>query len=399
MIGVAEAQKLVSQQARPLPAEVMPLTSAALGMVLAEDVASDLSMPPFDKALMDGYAVQSADLREGRGVVTVVEEVVAGKTPQRNLEAGEATRIMTGAPIPVGADAVVIVERTKRLDENRVQIDDRPPKPGQNILYQGREMREGEVILRAGTVLRPQELGLLASAGRTAARVHPAPKAAIVATGDELVEAVQRPGPGQIRNGNGPMLMGLVTRAGGVGRYLGIARDDASSLRTLIAEGLQSPLLILCGGVSAGKMDLVPQVLEESGVRTHFHKVDLKPGKPVFFGTRDHCLVVGLPGNPVSVVACFKLFVRPAVRKLRGMPDAGPVAGKAVLLEDFPYQSDRPTYHPAWLEKRPDGWKVRITPWFGSADLRALAQANAFVVLPAGEYVHRAGQSYEVLEW
>lgn len=396
MLAIADAQALVLKHAKPLPPQSEPLTTA-LGRVLAEDVASDLSMPPFDKALMDGYAVRAADLPEGRGTLTVVDEITAGQTPRVPVGPGQAARIMTGAPIPGGADAVVMIERTRSVEGNRVEIDDRPVKPGQNILHQGREMRAGETVLSAGAVLRPQEFGLLASVGRTAVRVHPAPVVAILATGDELVEAPHKPGPGQIRNGNGPLLVGQVARAGGVPRYLGIARDELAGLRTLMQEGLRAPVLVLSGGVSAGKMDLVPHVLGELGVEPHFHKVAMKPGKPVFFGTRGDTLVFGLPGNPVSVMVCFELFVRPALRRLAGHADAGPRVVRAVLVEDFPYRTDRPTYHPARLEDGPDGWRVRIVPWFGSPDLRALTQANAFAVLPVGDHHHRAGQRLEVL--
>jgi molybdopterin molybdotransferase len=399
MIGVSEAQALVLQHACPLPPEAMPLTHEALGLVLAEDAVSDLAMPPFDKAMMDGYAVRSVDLPEGRGILTVIEEIAAGKTPERTIQEGQAARIMTGAPIPEGADAVVMIECTKSLEANRVQIEDRPPKPGQNILYQGREMRPGEIVLRAGTELRPQEFGLLSALGRTAVQVHPAPRVAILATGDELVPASQMPGPGRIRNTNGPMLVGQVCRAGGVPLDLGISYDDIASLRSLVGTGLRAAhVLVLSGGVSAGKLDLVPGVLKELEVEAHFHKVEMKPGKPVFFGSRGSKLVFGLPGNPVSVLACFELFVRPALRRLGNHKDAGPKMVQATLLEDFPYRTDRPTYHPAWLDDGPNGWRVRIVPWFGSPDLRALSQANALAVLPKGDHQHRSGQVLSVLK-
>jgi molybdopterin molybdotransferase len=397
MLAVAEAQAVVLEHARPLPPEVVPLTPAAVGLVLAEDVVSDLDMPPYDKALMDGFAVRAADLPEGRAVLRVVEEVTAGQTPRRPVGPGEATRIMTGAPLPPGADAVVMVERTRPADDHRVAIEDRPPAPGQNVLPRGREMRRGDTVLAAGTVLRPQELGVLATVGRTGARVVPAPAVAVLATGDELVEAEAMPGPGQIRNSNGPMLAAQVSRAGGVPRPLGIARDRPDHLRALVAEGLRSPVLILSGGVSAGKLDLVPGVLQELGVTAHFHKVEMKPGKPVFFGSRGDHLVFGLPGNPVSSLVCFELFVRPALRRLGGHADAGPRLLRAALAEDFAYRTDRPTYHPARLEAGERGWEVRAVPWFGSPDLRGLTRANAFVLFPAGDHVHRAGQVFGVL--
>jgi molybdopterin molybdotransferase len=396
MISVSEAQALVLKYARPLEPETSPLSSAALGLVLAEDVASDVSMPPYDKALMDGYALRSADLAQGRAVLSVVDEITAGQVPHRPVEAGQAARIMTGAPVPQGADVVVMIECTRPLDGQRVQIDDAAVVAGQNILYKGREMQAGQTVLKAGAVLRPQEFGLLATVGRTAVKVQPPPRVALLSTGDELVEAFQVPGPGQIRNGNGPMLLAQVCRAGGVPRYLGIARDNLESLRSLVGEGVRAAILVLSGGVSAGKLDLVPKVLEEMGVQGHFHRVEMKPGKPVFFGTREATLVFGLPGNPVSALACFELFVRPAIWRLRGQ-DPGPHLVTARLTEVFRYRTDRPTYHPAWLEEGPGGWRVRIVPWFGSPDLRALIQANALAVLPKGNHVHEAGQMCEVL--
>jgi molybdopterin molybdotransferase len=397
MLSVVEAQAVVLEHARALAPQTMELSTAALGLVLAEDVASDIDMPPFDKALMDGFAVRCADLPEGQAVLTVIEEVTAGQTPRRALAAGQATRIMTGAPIPAGADAVVMVERTRLLDDTRVQVDDRALKPGQNILRKAREMERGETVLTAGAILRPQEFGVLASVGRTAAKVFPAPQVAVLSTGDEIVEPSQVPGPGQIRNGNGAMVTAQVSRAGGSPRFLGIARDRVESLRTSITEGLRSDMLVLSGGVSAGKLDLVPGVLQELGVQAHFHKVEMKPGKPVFFGTRGTTPVFGLPGNPVSALVCFELFVRPAIYRLKGYADPGPKIVQALLAEDFAHRSDRPTYHAAVLQSGETGWQVRPVPWFGSPDLRGVLAANAFAVLPAGEHQFRAGHRLPVL--
>ncbi|MCI0681296.1 MAG: molybdopterin molybdotransferase MoeA [Gemmataceae bacterium] len=401
ILSVAEAQQRIVGQVRPLPPKTMPLTSQALGLVLAEDVASDLDMPPFDKAMMDGYAVRSADVPDAGAELAVIEEVTAGRVPRLTVGPGQATRIMTGAPIPSGADAVVMIERTQAVDGRRVRLEG-GVKPGQNVLVRGKEMTRGAVVLRAGARLRPQELGLLALVGRTRARVQPAPSVAILPTGDEIVEPGEKPGPGQIRNSNGPMLAAQTTRAGGVPKLLGIARDTEESLRGLIGEGLGEDVLVLSGGVSAGKLDLVPSVLADLGVRVDFHKVAMKPGKPMLFGVKDHggrrpaTLVFGLPGNPVSGLVCFELFVRPAIRGLMALPP-GPVVVQATLTEDHAYRTDRPTYHPARLESTDAGWRVQAVPWFGSADLRGVTPANAFVLLPAGDHQHRAGDVLPVL--
>ncbi len=418
MLAVAEAQQIVLEHARPLPPESAALGPEMLDFVLAEDVVSDLDMPPFDKAMMDGYAVRAADLAAGQAVLEVIEEIMAGRTPQHAIAAGQAARIMTGAPIPAGADAVIMIERTQSAGEQRVRIEDRPPQPGLNILPRGREMRLGEVVLQAGTRLRPQELGLLAAVGKSAIRVYPAPQVAVLPTGDEIVEPSARPGPGQIRNSNGPMLAAQVQRAGGRPRPQGIARDTAESLRRLIREGLTADVLILSGGVSAGKKDLVPGILQELGVQSHFHKVAMKPGKPVYFGvwtaasageevaldrasasaaSPHGTLVFGLPGNPVSSLVCFELFVRPALRRLRNQsPPVRPLLSASVA-EDYHYRTDRPTYHPARLQLQENGYQVLLTPWFGSPDLRGLTEADVFALIAPGDHHLRVGQHLPVL--
>jgi molybdopterin molybdotransferase len=397
MLPVAEAQRLVFERVKPLPAGRLPLSHAALGLVLGEDVASDIDSPPFDKSMMDGYAVRAADLTDGTATLAVIEEVSAGKSPTRSVASGQAIRIMTGAPIPDGADVVVPVERSKDLDGNRVLLEGKPA-PGQHILPRGQEMTKGQTVLCAGCRLRPQELGVLAAVGRTSALLHPAPVVAVLPTGDEIVEPPQAPGPAQIRNSNGPMLLAQVRRAGGMPKPLGIARDRLEHLRPLVAEGLEADVLILSGGVSAGKLDLVPGVLAELGVEPVFHKIAMKPGKPLFFGTRGTTLVFGLPGNPVSSLVCFELFVRPAIERLLALPEPGPHWVQAVLQADFPYRTDRPTYHPAHLWSEGTAWQARIVPWGGSPDLRGLTAATAFALLPAGDHVHRAGAALPVLK-
>jgi molybdopterin molybdotransferase len=415
MIAVEDAQRAVLESAGPLPPGPARLADA-LGHVLAEDVASDIDMPPYDKALMDGYAVRSQDFPGGAGEAAVAGEIFAGQPPwpaDRALVAGQAARIMTGAPIPPGTDAVVMVERTRQGSKvggpsSAVRIDDPRLKPGQNVMGRGTEMQCGQVVLRTGTWIRPAEIGVLATVGRATVSVHPRPRVAIVSTGNEVVEAHESPGPGQIRNSNGPTLAALVTRAGGTPDYLGIARDTNDDLRRLVATGLRADMLLLSGGVSAGDLDLVPGVLRELGVREVFHKVNVKPGKPVWFGiapfrnqqstiSNSPTLVFGLPGNPVSVMVCFELFVRPAIRRMLGLSESVPPLVSAALTEERSYRSDRPTYWPAWLDTRDAGFRVRPLPWQGSPDLRAITEANSFVLFPPGEHALRAGDCVQVL--
>jgi molybdopterin molybdotransferase len=395
MTEVPAAVAIVLERTRWLAPEITRLGPAVLGRVLAEDIASDIDSPPYTKSVMDGYAVRSADV-PGPTTLTVIEEVAAGRVPTRPVGPAQATRVMTGAPIPEGADAVVPHEATT-LDGTSVRVRQAVPA-GQFILPRGREMRAGEVVVPARTVLGPAALGLLAAVGRTEARLYPTPRVSILSTGDEVVEADQQPGPGQIRNSNGPMLQALAARAGAHPHYLGIARDDPEALARLVRQGLdEGDVLVLSGGVSAGKFDFVPGVLREAGVEAHVHKVRMKPGKPLFFGTRGEKLVFGLPGNPLSSFVGFELFVRPALRKLAGHADPGPTFVPLPLTAPLVTENDRPTYTPARLEVTSSGLGVRPAPWFGSADLRAFLTADALLQLPAGPVNYAAGAAVPAL--
>lgn len=400
MLSVDEALAAIEQCARPKAAASLPVAEC-LGLVLAEDVASDVDSPPHDKSIVDGYAVTAADLAGGEACLTVLEEVVAGKLPTKRVERGTATRIMTGAPLPEGAEAVVMVEQTKlatQADGALGQVKIRTAKftTGQNIMRRAASLRAGEVVLQAGHLLRPIEIGLLSEVGRPEALAVPRPIVAVLPTGDELVEPNQQPAPGQIRNSNGPMLLACVQRAGGIPIELSIGRDERGALRERIAAGLQADVLVLSGGVSAGVLDLVPELLAESGVQKVFHKVSVKPGKPLWFGVLDRgetqTLVFGLPGNPVSSLVCFELFVRPALARLAGRPFAGLAAVTARLTAEFVQRGDREAYHPAWLAESSEGATVEPLRWKGSADLRGLSAANALIRFPSGDQTFHAGE-------
>ncbi len=391
MLSVAEAREIVFRHCNPKPRQLATLNGGVLGMVLTEDAIADIDSPPFDKSMMDGYAVRAGDCAAG-GVLKVVGEVQAGAVSAMGVNAGEAVRIFTGAPIPLGADAVVKQEETT-VDGERVTMR-KPVNGGANILRRGEEMRAGEVVLPAGTVIGPVAVGLLAAVGKAPAPVHPCPKVGIIATGNELVDPFTVPTGGQIRNTNGPMLAALVFRDGGITRSWGIATDEEGRLASLVRQAIQTDdIIVLSGGVSVGKYDLVPNVLKSLGVQVHFHKVNMKPGKPLLFGTLGDKLVFGLPGNPVSALLGFELFVGPAIRILGGHTDPGPRELKLPLSEPLTANHDRPTYHPAVVGEG----SVRPLPWKGSADLRALLPANGYVLLPPGEVKYDAGDVMDVI--
>lgn len=393
MLEVAAAREIVLNHANSLEPEITALMTTVLGQVLAQDITANLDSPPFDKSMMDGYAIRTNDLVNGIGNLRITGEIIAGNVSLNEIKPGEAMRIFTGAPIPAGADAVVMQEHTT-VEADRLSIEDSSLKPGKNIFRRGAEMKVGDVVARTGTRLTPSAFGVFATVGKTSVMAIPRPKVAIVATGNELVEPNRTPRAGQIRNSNGPFLMAQAASAGGLPRYLGIATDDETALRSFISEGLEiANVLLLAGGVSAGRLDLVPQVLSGLGVTQHFHKIRMKPGKPLLFGTRDGTLVFGLPGNPVSAFVCFELFVRPALLKLAGHRVSALKPRKLPLTAPLMAKHDRPTYHPATLDES----GVTPLPWFGSADLRALLTAEAFIVLPEGTMDYAPGREVDVI--
>ena len=416
MIDVTEALSRVMAAARGAARarEVCKTPLAeALGMVLAEDVASDVDSPPHDRAIVDGYAVRSADFvrRPTSDTVEpveleVIEEVTAGDVPSATVGSGQATRIMTGAPVPEGADAVVMVEETEAFAEPHtplggVRFQVQRVAEGQNIMPRATSMRRGQVVLSAGAMLGSAQIGLLAEVGRAGVSVYSRPRVAVLATGNELVAAEFVPGPGQIRNSNGPMLVAATREAGGVPLDLGIGRDEKDALRELVDQGLGCDVLVLSGGVSAGTKDFVPEVLAEAGVEEVFHKIRLKPGKPLWFGVRRgeerSTLVFGLPGNPVSSFVCFQLFVHPALAALAGAEPPNRRV-KARLVDAFTHRGPRPTYHPARLQFDNDEAMVDLVSWRGSGDLRALANIDSLAVFPEGEHAYSAGDEITVLQ-
>lgn len=389
---------MIRQECGRLPVRGLPFHQVRSGMILAETVVSGEDFPPFDKAVMDGYAIRSSDDSSAPGSLEIIEEITAGQIPRKTVHSGQASRIMTGAPMPPGADAVVPVEMSQ-IQDRRVSFHGKTPVPGWNVIKKGEEVSQGATVLQPGTLLRPLEIALLAMLGRETIQVIGPPRVSILPTGDELVDVGSPLNPGQIRNSNGPMLEALVRRTGAEAMLLGIAADKIDLLTAGIREGLKASVLILSGGVSAGKLDLVPGVLQSLGVKPHFHKVAMKPGKPVFFGTRDSSnpgedrkYVFGLPGNPVSALVCFELFVRPALEQLAGFPNPVPSQIRAQLTQEHFSRSDRPTYHPSHLKFDTSGWTVELVPWKGSSDLHGLLKANALALIPPGNHLIPRGE-------
>jgi molybdopterin molybdotransferase len=316
---------------------------------------------------------------------------------------------MTGAPLPKGADSVIMWEHVETVNNELIRLPvDRLIKAGQNVLARGREISQGQVVLPKSLRLNGAAIGVLGSVGRSRVKIVPQPRIRIVPTGDELVEIDQQPGPAQIRNSNAYVLRSLIEQSGGLPEVLPIAKDDPQSLSESLAAGLYADILIVTGGVSAGEADLVPDTLASLGVEPVFHKIRLKPGKPLWFGVRHSAeelgqkpirkvLVFGLPGNPVSVVVNFLLFVKPAIMALRGI-STDPVAHRTVpLAEAVENRDERPSYIPARLARRHDRIAAEPVNWAGSNDLRGAALADGFILIPSGPCRLAAGSSVSFL--
>lgn len=402
MISIDDALACIKSNVTPRPKRTQSIASA-VGCRLAEKVVADVDSPPHDKSVMDGFAVRAADVMRG-AKFDVLETIIAGNTPSKVVTTGTVSQIMTGAPMPRGADAVVMIERARVNEANgqrKVVFDLDSIQPGKHTMSRAASFAAGDEIFPAGHVVRPLDVGLLAEVGAAEVQVYSPPTASVIPTGNELVEAALKPGPGQIRNSNGPMLVEMLRAMNVDVDYPGIARDDEADLRGKIEQGLENDLLILSGGVSAGTMDLVPRILQECGVREIFHKVKVKPGKPIWFGIRElddrKNYVFGLPGNPVSSLVGFHLFVRAALARMTGVEDIHPATVLAKLSEPHVARGDRPTWWPGcWVESNSSERIVQPLDWQGSSDLRALGRANVLVFFPTDQGQFEAGQQVAV---
>lgn len=396
MISLREAYEIVMRQTPRLEAAIVPLP-AAPGRVLAEDVVADVDMPPFARSSMDGYAVRAADVAQVPARLRVIASIAAGSFPDFTLQPGQAAKIMTGAPVPSGANAVQIIEKTRAVgDEHAVEILE-PAGAGANITPLGSEARRGEAVLRAGRFISPAVIGLLAAVGKNEVAIYRAPVAGILSTGDELIAITDRPVGAQIRNSNGYSLRAQVEQAGGTPLWLGTARDQRPEIREKIAQGLQCDLLLLTGGVSMGDLDLVEEVFKQSGFEIFFDKVAVKPGKPVVFARSGGTLIFGLPGNPVSAATMFELLVRPAMRKMMGFASPANAVVRARLTGRFVNHSQREFYAPAWVRYENGRFLVQPLKSKGSGDVVTYAASNAYLICPITRTELEAEEEVEIM--
>jgi molybdopterin molybdotransferase len=351
------------------------------GRVLAEDIRADRDYPPFHRSMRDGFAVRAADIF---GTLKVIGEVRAGQTFAGVVNAGEAVEIMTGAPLPEGADAVIMVEHW---------ATDRTVVRGENVAPRGCEAPSGSVVLSAGTRLNYASVACLASVGHTSVAVFARPRIAILSTGDEIVEVGDTPSGSEIRNSNAWALAAQVERAGGIPIILPVARDTREETRKLIGQALECDLLLLSGGVSAGKYDLVEPVLAELGASFFFDRVLIQPGQPLVFGRVQNKFFFGLPGNPASTMVTFELFARAAIGLLSGATDTDLPLALARLTQAFSHRPGFTRFLPAELR----GAEVTPVAWKGSGDIQSLCRANAYLVADSGKANYAAGELISIL--
>jgi len=382
MISMEDALEIVLKQVSVLSSERVKLLSS-LGRVLSENIYSDFDIPGFNRAAMDGYAVVAKDTVHAcpdRPVtLKVIDEVPAGFKIRSAISSGKAIRIMTGAVLPEGADAVVMVEYTEAR-EDKVMVF-RSVKKGENVSFSGEDVKKGELVLSRGTLIRPQEVGMLAALGKTEVYVTRKPKVAIISTGDELIEPGRTLEKGKIYDSNSFSLFSQVLKCGADPERIGIVPDDKDELLHKVKMGLSSNILLLSGGVSEGKYDLVKEVLMEVGVKPLFWKVAVKPGKPTFFGIRERTLVFGLPGYPVSSMMNFENLVKPAIFKMLGRRGYKRIKIRAVLKGEIKNSSGRKNFIRVRLIEENGRYLAIPAPSQKSGVLKSMVWANAVVVL------------------
>jgi len=388
MISFEEAYETVIKSVRRTGSETVSFIES-LSRILAEDVVSDMDMPPFNRATVDGFACRKTDLGKE---LEILETIAAGMQPSKIINIEQCSRIMTGAPVPEGADTVFMVEDSSILPTGRAKYTGSFTK--ENIAFKGEDIKTGNVVLRKGKLIRPQEVAVMASVGCTSVTVARKPVVAVISSGDELVEPFNRPGISQIRNSNAYQLLAQLLRAGALGKYYGIAKDNEEVTYSLVKQAIsECDVVILTGGVSMGDFDFIPGVLEKAGVNILFSRVNVQPGKPTTFGLHADSVVFGLPGNPVSSFTQFELLVRPMISKMMGY-DPDPLVLNLIMKASFTRRiADRHAFIPVKIT--PDGMAEPVE-YHGSAHISALALADGIISLEPGKKSIEKGETVSV---
>lgn len=396
MITFEEALEAVLRHTRVLSAENIALEDS-IRRILGEDIYSGIEMPPFDKAAMDGYAVNASNIKTNPSVLWCIGTIQAGEAFKGEIKPGECVKIMTGAPLPKNTDSVIMVEDTKQ-DGERIELL-KPVKQGDNVCLKGEDLQKKQRVLGKGTQILSSSIAIIATVGRKLVKVFGKPTVAVLNTGGEIVPLGGRLSKNKIYNSNGPMLCTLLKSDGIKPCYLGIAKDNMKDLSAAVKKGLKADILLISGGVSAGDYDLIPDVLEKLGVKKIFHKVNIKPGKPLFFGAQKNKIIFGIPGNPVSNFLTYLLFTRPALYKMMGFKDYKPIFKEGIIEEEFHSKSGRKHFVLAKIAKENEHYKIIPVSSHGSADTLALAQSDAFMIVGEDISFIEKGSKAQFVTW
>jgi molybdopterin molybdotransferase len=388
MISFGQAFNIVMSTGFRTGTETISYTDS-LNRILAEDIASDMDLPPFKKSSVDGFACRRTDLGND---LEILETIPAGNWPSKTVSTNQCSRIMTGAPVPDGADCVIMVEETEVVPSGKIRFSCDFKK--ENIANKGEDVRKGELVLRAGKKIRPQDIAVMASVGHILVTVSKMPLVAVISSGSELVEPNIIPGISQIRNSNASQLMAQIVRAGALGKYYGIAADDEAQTLSIVEKAIsENDMVLLTGGVSMGDFDFVPSVLERAGVNILFTRVAVQPGKPTTFGLHSRSVIFGLPGNPVSSFIQFEMLVRPLLSKMMGC-EWRPLSINMPMNEKFMRKfADKMALIPV---KITDDACVSPVEYHGSAHISALPEADGIISMPAGKKIFEKGEVVSV---
>lgn len=399
MLPVNEALKIIFASIKPLASERISIEHAS-GRVLFEDVISYRDIPFTDNSAMDGFAVISQDVMKASDdnpvVLKIVEELPAGKVPAKRIKSGECAKIMTGGIMPEGADAVVMVEFTEEENKNEVKIY-KSVKKGENVRFKGEDIKAGSVVLKAGTILRPQEIGLLAAIGRASVYVYQQPIVGVLSTGSELINIDEELSAGKVVDSNSYSIISALKNAGAIPVPLGIAKDTEKEIKEKILTTRAVHILITSGGVSVGEFDLVKDLFNEIGCNMRFWKVAIKPGKPFAFGLLNGIPLFGLPGNPVSSFVAFEIFVRPVILRMQGVKNIFRRSFKATMTVDFRNKPGRTHFVRGILKWDNEQLKVKPSGEQGSAMLSSLSRANCLIVIPAEKGDLKKGEVVNII--
>ncbi len=396
MISFNEALKKIMQHTAVLKTTKIPIEKS-VGMILAENLYSNIAMPPFNKSAVDGYALKAGDIKTIPAILKNLNSIKAGQSFTGKLQTGECVKIMTGAPLPKGSDSVVMVEFTKTHGD-KITVS-QVLKKGANVCLKAEDLKRGQKILTKGAEIKTSHVAIMAAAGKKYIKIIAAPRATILSTGGEIIPAGRKLPKNSIYNSNGPMLEAMFNSDGIRARFIGIAKDDKRDLSKFIKKGITSDIFLISGAVSVGDYDFVPEVLRKLKVKQIFHQVKIKPGKPLFFGIKNKTIIFGIPGNPLAGFLAYQIFIRPALLKMKGCKNCYPVFRKGILKKPFHRQNKRKHFALIKITKKQNQYYLSPINSHGSGDVASLSKADGFMIIKENSRALNKNTKAKFITW